>query len=484
MPGNLITPEDFATLAPPERIMGIETEYDARRPNGSNDTDWIRILLADNALAMQGLRQACDGEYYHWLSNGAMIYPDVGHLEYCTPESLGPTELTAATHAGSILLDRLVQVTDAPYHIYRRSATVDANTGKVVTKGFHVNFCIPDSIANTEALEPLEAHLATQLYAWGGLVTKRGFSISPKSFDIGGHITTSLGSRTLPGGKPMGIVRNATQGGDSDTNLAAHGLGRFEDRTKTPSSMWSDFMGAATTSALLRVIEHPHMVDEQRRLASLRLRDSTDALKAVASDMSLQKVLRLADGRQMTALDIQENLASIAEVATKQLLLPVDEVIAVGLWKQIIADLRQVQRGEASLKLVADRIGWASKFVYLSRKLGEDALMTGSIDALRYCLSWDMVSPRGAGQIFEEKRGREIVSPQAVENLTNNPPQGTRAKPRSEYIVDGGTEHSGLGYTRWPFVTLIREGVGRNVTLHPYDTERPQLGRRSRSGRW
>lgn len=477
MAENLWTPEDFAAEQPPERIIGLETEYDIRPlEKGKFDLNWMGIMFSDDGLALAGLQQnVCTVK--HWLSNGALVYPDVGHLEYCTPESLGPMEATAATHAGSILLNRLIAKTEAQYRIYRRSATVDPENGAVFTKGFHENFGIPNEIATIAATQVLESHLATQIYAWGGLVTKQGYSISPKARDIGQGVTASLGTRTSAGLKPMAIVRH---GDNDDINIRAHGYGRFEDRTKTPSSPWSDFMGMATTSVLLRVLEHPSMAAEQQMLHSLRLHNSVASFKSVSTDMSMTCLLMMGDGRLMTALDIQERFAEIAEKATKKMELPADEVFAVHQWQQILIELRKIQKGDAGIRLIADRVGWASKYAYLSRKLGKEAVQRGDITALRYCLGWDMVAPRGAGQVFDEKFGPELLDANKVEQLTHEPPQETRANVRGGYIADGGTRLSSLGDTNWPIVELVQSTGSKRITLHPYESKRPKIGARKR----
>lgn len=482
MSARLITPEDFYTEEPPERTIGGETEYDIRRLNGKDDTKWLDSFFGAETLGHIGLSAFNDGRSHRWLSNGGMIYPDVGHLEYCTPEALGPAESTAALHAGNLVVSRMVEASGEAYKVFRRSATVHPETGNIVTKGFHINLGTPDELCDPLVFSPLETHLATQLYAWGGLVTMNGYSISPKAHDIGSHITVIAGaSRTGRGSKPFGIIRPSTT--DADTNCPDYRLGRFEDRTKTPSTQWSDFMGTATTSLLMRVIESPALERELKTLQSLRLRDSVAAFRGVAGDITLQNTYELGDGRRFKALDIQEILAGLGIAATEKLQLPVDEVYAAGQWQGIVDELRRVEEGRDSLVAVANRIGWAGKYAYLSRKLGEAAVNEGSLDALRYCLSWDMIVPHGAGQIFEARRGPELIPEEAIKRLAISAPTGTRAQARSQYIKDGGTQISGLGDVAWPSVTLVQGGETRDVTLHPYEAKRPKLGGRQ-GRRW
>lgn len=477
MSSRLATPEDFYSEQPPERTIGGETEYDIRRMDGTLDFDWLDAFFSKKVLGQIGLSSFKDEQSHQWLSNGAMVYPDVQHLEYCTPEALGPAQSVAAIHAGNLVIGRMVEASGEAYKVFRRSATVDAQTGKIVTKGYHINFGTPDELCDPLVFSVLETHLATQLYAWGGLVTKNGYSISPKAFDIGAHVATiGTANRTGSGRKPFGIIRPSTN--DTDTNSAAYRLGRFEDRTKTPSSQWSDFMGNATTSLLMRVIESPALERELKILQSLRLRDSVGTFRRVASDITLGEKYELEDGRRLKAVDIQEILADLGTAATEKLQLPVDEIYGADQWQDIVDDLRGIEEGRDTLAAVANRIGWAGKYTFLSRKLGEAAVNEGSIDALRYCLSWDMVVPHGAGQKYESLRGPELIPDEAIQRLAVEAPRGTRAHARSQYIKDGGTEVSGLIDVSWPSVTLAQGGHTRDVTFHPYESRRPKLGGR------
>jgi hypothetical protein len=468
---GLITPEMFGSDTPPDRIGGFETEYDVRLPDGKSDQSWTKTLMTQEALTAAGLSAVTvNHDLYVWLSNGAFLYPDCQHMEYATPESDNPYVATLALHAGNTVLATLLDASGSESQIFRRSATVDPVSGKIVTKGFHGNLCIPDSIANTPALAFLEGLFATQVTAWGGIVTKDGFSISPKANDIGSHMISTISNRTTTGTKPFAIVRNASEGKDSDTNAEEHRLGRLEDRTKTPSSPWSDFMGMAATSIMMRVREHPKLDRLNRKLNGLELWNSVKTFRSVAKDIGMQETYALRDGRKMTALNMQEAMAEIAVAMTASIELPASELYALQEWQRANDDLNRVARGEADLKILADRIGWVGKYVYLLKRFGAEAVQDGSMDVLRACLNWDRVGPRGAGQIFYEKRGVNVATESEAQKYTQNAPENTRAHPRAELI-----KGDGKGYTvtdlRWPYAKLKQDGITQKLSWHPYETE-------------
>lgn len=470
-----VTPASFGLEAPPPRPIGHETEYDILLPDGKRAKGWQQYLTQPQVLQKAEL-QIYGTNTGVWLSNGAYVYQDLDHLEYCTPESLGPREATATAHAGNLILNTLIEASPRRYLLFRRSATVDPLTGRCVTKGFHQNFCVPLEIANNETLQLLEPHLTTSLYAWGGIVTLDGFNISPKSLGIGRGVSDGLGARTGAGEKAMGTIRSSSNG-DSDTLDPRHGFARLEDRTKTPSSPWSDFMAAATTSLLLRILEHPQMFDKEKRtMDSLRLAHTVRTFREVARDMTFRKTYELQNGKRYTAIDIQECLATLAISARQRLDLPEDEVYATEQWTDVDQDLRDIANGRADLSLVSDRIGWAAKYTRLRRKFqSERPLHEGTPAALAACLLWDRVVPEGAGQKHAALYGRSIFDAATMQHYALNPPQETRARVRAAYIADHNTE-DGYKITRmrWPLVNLWRRSKGakeRYALLHPFQTE-------------
>lgn len=469
---TLATPESFAAENPPARIMGFESEHDIICPRGERVSQWLSLLTSETALETAGITAKVFNSGA-WTSTGHRIYRDVGeHLEICTPESLGPLEATMTQHAGNILLSRLMAAAGQPFRIFRRSATVHPKTGEILTKGQHSNFCIPRNIADIKHCRLVESHLVTQLYAWGGIVTKDGYNIAPKAYDILKPTVSDLSNRT-GSKKTMAIV--PALGLDQDVNAARYDFGRFEDRTKTFGSPWSDFMGLATTSLLFRVLEHADMLAPQMRaLQELTLKNPIHTFKAVAQDLSLTRTFELENGKHYRALDIQEGLSEIDRATCERLSLPADEIYAAQQRAAVCDLLRRYSRGESDLKSI-ERIGWAGKLWYLTEKLGEAAVQQGDVEALMHCLSWDRIHPRGGGQIYDAKRGVQLFTSQELDYYATNPPANTRARVRSLCIADQdispmikAIKWSEIGFHCLPLGTTTQQYA---IDLHPYQTE-------------
>lgn len=459
----MFRPESFHSVEPPQRICSAETEYIIVNAKAKvSDALRLGTFLEDESLHQVGLQAR--GE---WLTNGARLYPDLSLAEYAAPEMLGPREATAGIRAGNIVMRGLRNASNSANTIlYRRSSTIEHDTGQRHTYGYHLNFCIPASVANTTALSPLETHHATATFASGGIVTPSGFDIAPKAIGIGTPTTTSMNNRTLSGKKPFAIIRSI---GDGDTNHISHGMARYEVRSYTPSTEWSDFMGLATTSLLLRIIEHRSTLrTEYDELRSLTLADPIGTFRAAAKDMDGKEVYNLWNCQEMTALEIQSRLADLALAACDKLQLPEDEVYAACEWRGICDDMAEVKQGHAPVSLLADRVGWAAKYTFMERNFGTEYVKTRA--GLGKCMLWDAVAPEGIGSKVESRAGKRVLDDQQIQELVTNPPQGTRAKIRSDLIhkhYAGDITVKQFGWTQATFETANGDIT---LSMHPYQS--------------
>lgn len=479
----------FQSQNPPARLIGFETEADVRNHQGENSLNAWEDYVSD-ACEELGIpfQQSNDSDV--WLPNSGNAGADMGHLELRTPESSGPAEATATMHglarlAGEIAT-QIGEMRGKPLTIFRRSATVDPATGDITTKGHHSNFLVPAEALQWDRPEDAEAarniietHLVTKgAFASGGIVTTDGFNIAPKSGIILQHVRETKTSRPRFGLPIARIHKGSDADGDIQTG---NEFLRVEDLTSTPSTVWSDLMGAASTSLKCRVLEHPDMLQKEfRMLAALGLADPVSAFQQSAYDTTFKNKYALRNGKSASIPYIQESSADVALSVAEKLHLPDDEIWAAHAWKQAAIDLKLVATGKADLELLADRVGWAAKYNVLRRKLPQGKLDAGnvSIDALRYCLAWDRIAPKGAGQIYDERfgAGREIVTTQQIEHFMTNAPTGTRAHVRERFIKDPKLRDS-VAVMEWNKIGRIHN-PGHNPkktvhTLDPYQTTMP-----------
>ncbi len=87
-----VSPKDFYSDHPPQRIMGTEMEYDADHLAAEGSI----MSTSTNADIRHVIHGRGIGDYDKIIAddiftgNGSRIYRDSKHIEYASPESLGP----------------------------------------------------------------------------------------------------------------------------------------------------------------------------------------------------------------------------------------------------------------------------------------------------------------------------------------------------------------------------------------------------------
>jgi hypothetical protein len=458
MAERLITPEDFATGAPP-RIMGTEAEDHVNlrdhRKNATTrseikdeDTRAIMSMMSPRNFKKAGITVYQPYAADSWLSNGQRIYPDMSLFESCTAEQLGPKKTLSGTLAAIKVVQTLARVSELDVRIFRRSATVE---GQSVNKtGFHMNHITSEKAAfRIKDNSVLKTHAATRLYTWAGMVAPEGYVLSQKAYAL-------------------------KESRFKDKTDEDNGFARIEDYTGDDSSPWGTFMAMATTSVLMRVFEHPQEIDLNKKLTKLMLSGSSNAEEIVSTDMTFNEKLRLSDGREMTAIQIQTELADIAAEFGKRFQLPDDEQYAVAEWQRVCSDLEETAK-TGDIRPLATRIGWASKKLWLERK-NSGPLQANNDEAVMLDMSWDSYCPKEGGRLlYPKKTGLTIVSDAQVAALVHNPPDDTRAKVRGGYVENPAISIKSIS---WGDITIkshkVMSGGQKNEirteSLHPYQT--------------
>lgn len=450
-------PEDFFSTAPPERIIGAECEYDIQTDPEIKNSDFISPR-ALGKLGVKAVEAKSNSGPYYFLSNGGKIYQDVGeHIEYATPECLGPRQATAADMAGTMLVASMVETTDIPHRglfrsasMYRRKSDETGNSAvDEATRGYHENYLIPRELTEVSQLEKIiPTYLASRIWAMGGMLRDE-FSISQKAWGIGGSPFEHRRKRlTDHGQKPMCILPPDKSDGDVTRNPKWARLEvRFADPTQSPTAR---FLSFAATSLVLRMLEHDHIV--RKDLDKLAIKNPTEASYLFASDLTLRQTVTMEDGRQMSALDIQEALTEIAHKVSKEVDLPNDEEEALDLWIDICDKLRATQPDQIDYNDTIFQIEFAARHYYLARKNGTQPLRYGEMSAYRN-LEWDRVAPLGRGRKWWSRFPSPHIDLAQVDHLIAEPPLDTRARWRAEAI----SEDTHFEHISWTEVR--REGV-------------------------
>lgn len=433
-----ITVHDYLSENPPARIIGTECEYNIQIPSSDEDDEdpiYLHYYISDEAIESAGLSHI--GSF---LSNGSRLYQDVGHLEYATPESLGPKQAAAADLAGIKVLRSIVTGSDIPHEGIYRIAGANIPSKNVFmpvgghTNGYHENYLLPRGIAEDElAYKILPTFFASRVWAMGGAVQTHGYGLSQKINGMGGEpVDYYLNRRTQSGNKPMIMIPNSDYDSDviSDQDWARVEL-RYADPAHSP---FVKYVGFAATSLVLRLIEHADKL-HPKALESIVLDDPVDAARTYAFDITFKNTSQTVYDKSVTAIDVGEHFVKLARQLSKKIELPTEELAALRLWADILQRMRRSSFAKSEYAGLETLLDVAAKHRYIAGRTQD--MRSTNPQAIKYAMAWDRIDPQGAAQIWWSKIPQPYVTDEDIAFLTHWAPP-TRAAVRADMITNPG----------------------------------------------
>ncbi len=402
------------------RIYGLENEY------GVTCTLRGQRRLSPDEVARYLFRRVVSwGRSSNvFLANGARLYLDVGsHPEYATGECDSLYDLVAHDKAGEWILEQLVESAQerlneegirGDIYLFRNNTDSAGNS-----YGCHENYLTSrdDDLGHyTEVLIPFL--VSRQIYAGAGKVlqTARGaqFSISQRAE----HIWEGVSSATTRS-RPIINTRDEPHA-DSDRFRRLHVIVGDSNMSE-----YATFLKVGACSIILRMLEDPTVV-----LRDMTLENPIRAIREISHDITCTRKVRLANGREATAVEIQsEYLARALRYADNHDMSP-QEKQALGMWEHVMTGLQ-----DEPLSLDAE-IDWVTKHNLIEAYSARHSL---KIDDPRIALLdlqyHDINRSRSVFYKLQDAgRVERIVSDGAIAEAMETPPQTTRAKLRGEFI--------------------------------------------------
>ncbi len=334
------------------RIFGIENEY------GVTCTFRGARRLSPDEVARYLFRRVVSwGRSSNvFLRNGARLYLDVGsHPEYATPECDSVTDLVTHDKAGERVLEGLL--VDAERRLREEGIAGDVflfknNTDSAGNSyGCHENYLVGRHGEFARLADVLIPFLVSRQIICGAgkvLQTPRGaiYSVSQRAE----HIWEGVSSATTRS-RPIINTRDEPHA-DAERFRRLHVIVGDSNMSETTT-----LLKVASTDLVLRMIE-----------AGVVMRDMTmenpiRAIREISHDMTGQRQVRLANGRDASALDIQNEYLGKARdfVDRRELHTPVIDT-ALDLWERT---LKAVESDD--LSLVEREIDWVIKYRLIER---------------------------------------------------------------------------------------------------------------------
>ena len=402
------------------RIMGIETEY------GVTCTLRGQRRLSPDEVARYLFRRVVSwGRSSNvFLANGARLYLDVGsHPEYATPECDSLADLVAHDKAGERILEQLLGSAEQRLHdegirgdvyLFRNNTDSAGNS-----YGCHENYLTnrSDDLAHySEVLIPFL--VSRQIYAGAGKVinTSRGshFSVSQRAE----HIWEGVSSATTRS-RPIINTRDEPHA-DAERFRRLHVI-----VGDTNMSEYSTYLKVGATLLMLRMLEDPTVV-----LRDMTLEIPIRAIREISHDLTGRARVRLANGREVSSLEIQAEYLERALRYAANHELNLQEKQAVQMWEHVMVGL------EDDPMTLGRELDWVIKYqlveAYRERhNLAPDDARLALLDLQYHDID------RSRSVFYKlQRRGlvERMVDDYAIAEAVDLAPQTTRARLRGEFI--------------------------------------------------
>ncbi|CAM5587113.1 MULTISPECIES: Pup--protein ligase [Streptomyces] len=403
------------------RIFGLENEY------GVTCTFRGQRRLSPDEVARYLFRRVVSwGRSSNvFLRNGARLYLDVGsHPEYATPECDNVTELVTHDKAGERILEGLL--VDAERRLHEEGIAGDVYLFKNNTDsagnsyGCHENYLVARHGEFSRLADILIPFLVTrQLICGAGKVlqTPRGavYCVSQRAE----HIWEGVSSATTRS-RPIINTRDEPHA-DAERYRRLHVI--VGDSNMSETTM---LLKVGATDLVLRMIEAGTVMRD------LTLENPIRAIREVSHDITGQRKVRLASGREASALEVQrEYYEKAVDFVDRRGIRSGTVAQVLELWGRTL-DAIESER----LDRIETEIDWVMKHRLIERYRAKHNMTMSNPRVAQIDLAYHDIHRRRGLYYLLQKNGQaaRICNDLKIFEGKSVPPQTTRARLRGDFI--------------------------------------------------
>ncbi|MGB2756775.1 MAG: Pup--protein ligase [Acidimicrobiia bacterium] len=311
------------------RIFGLETEYGVTCALKGQ-----RRLSPDEVARYLFRRVVSWGRSSNvFLENGARLYLDVGsHPEYATPECDSILDVVTHDRAGERILESLVTSAETrladegirgEVYLFKNNTDSAGNS-----YGCHENYLIEREGEFSKFTDILIPFLVTRQIMCGAgriLQTARGpvYTIAQRAE----HVWESVSSATTRS-RPIINTRDEPHA-DAERYRRLHVIVGDSNMSE-----WTTFLKLGSMAIMLRLLE-----EDRGPWRDVSLENPIRAIREISHDLTCTRPVALSTGREISALQMQQEFLARAKKFADRRGLPDEEAKALAMWEHALTNI-------------------------------------------------------------------------------------------------------------------------------------------------
>ena len=398
------------------------------------------------------------------LTNGARLYVDHAHPEFSSPEVTNPLDAVRWDKAGELVMaEAAIRAAAVPggdkINLYKNNTD-----NKGASYGAHENYLMRRSTPFADIVSQLTPFfVARQVVTGAGRVgigqdgSTAGFQISQRAdfFEVEVGLETTLK-------RPIINTRDEPHA-DAEKYRRLHVILGDANLSEI-----STYLKVGTTSLVLAMIEEGFLSSD------LSVAEPVRELHEVSHDVGLTHLIRLADGRRLTAIQLQtEYLDRARKFVAERWGADIDAQTTdvLNRWEYVLATL------ESDPMRLADSLDWVAKLRLLNGYRERDGLDWSSSRLQLVDLQYSDIRPEKGlyNRLVSRGAMQTLLGPGEAHAAMTQPPEDTRAYFRGECLRRYGDSVAAASWDSVIF-DVGRDSLVRVPTLEPLRGTKNHVG--------
>ncbi len=368
------------------------------------------------------------------LTNGARYYVDHAHPEYSTPECANALDVIRFDKAGERILARSVEAAARVLPLGQSIVVLKNNSdGKGNSYGTHENYLMDRSVPFARIVQNVMPHFVSrQIYTGAGKVGTEAASTG--GIDVTFQLTQRADFFEEEVGLETTLKRPIVNTRD-EPHCDAQKYRRLHVIVGDANlSEVAGFLKVGATALVLSMIEDDWFAKAGDR--DFTIASPVQAMRRVSYDLELRRPIELADGRRMTALELQwEHLDLARKYAEDRGL---DSVGGPEIGGEILRRWERVLTGlESDPTSLATQLDWVAKYRVINGYRERHGLSWRDHKLAAMDLQYHDVRPERS--LYARVGMERMLSEESVLEAVTEPPRDTRAYFRGKCLQRWGS---------------------------------------------